>query len=460
MKKLFKVGALSMCVAMSLTLAACGGGGGTSLDRGKTETTKPEIKNKYFVGERPYKFDAVPSASKATVVDYKMGNVQGKQITTSAVVLFPEQAAPEGGYRIVVWQHGTLGNADACAPTNSGLTARYVPLLSALLEEGYVVVAPDYEGSGSEGIHPYLHIKSQAISSINAVKAAQEHYKNLSTDWMTIGQSQGGQASLGTAEYIESTSKDPNYKGAVAGAPANSLKEIILDIAPAMLAEYEQTEKQYNLPISYRQANGTIGALGTLLAYNALYVTGLKASYPDFDYSDIFDNPSTYDIVRMAEGTTGDNGICLSNGYTDSNGKDVGLSQLFAADIAKFLTDNPDASVLDYPRNNRAAFDANTILQESFKDGELKAMKLSVPVMVIQGTADTSVPYPMTERLVGLYEAAKTNITFIPSKDSTHSEAIMKEKGFAVDFIKTHMPTGYPVEDGAVAVPAPSDDDN
>lgn len=450
MKIKFKIGALSMCVAMALSLTACGGSSSKEKNNiGGGQVTTPEIKNKYFVGERGYTLDTLENSSGIKIIDYKMENVQGKEIKTSALVMFPTQKAPEGGYKVVVWQHGTLGNADQCAPTNTVLSARYSPIFKSLLNEGYVVVAPDYEGSGSEGMHPYLHLKSQAVSSINAVKAAQEKYKNLSANWMTVGQSQGGQASLGTAEYLETNGKDPNYLGAVAGAPATALREIILDIAPPMLAAYETQELAQGAPMSYRESNGTISALATLLAYNALYATGLKASDPTFSYADIFPNQSTYDIVRLAEGTTGDNGICLSNGYTNEKGDDVGLVQLFAKDIVKFLTDNPDKSLLDYPRNNRTAFEANAFLNKSLDEGELKGMKLSVPVMIIHGTADTSVPYIVTERLVQKYTDSKTDLTFVPSVGSAHSQAIIKELGSLVSFVKAKMPSGVdpiPVE--------------
>lgn len=444
MKMKTKIGTLSVCVAMALSVTACGGGSSKEnpiKGGGETTTPAPTPDEKVFVAERGYTLDTLAYASNISIIDYMMPSVQGKQVKTSAFVAFPEQKAPEGGYKVIVWQHGTLGVADQCAPTNNKMHPNYSKILSALLKEGYVIVAPDYEGLGGEGMHPYLHLSSQAISSVNAVKAAQEHYSNLSKQWMSVGQSQGGQASLGTAEYIETNGKDPNYMGAVAGAPATQLKEIILNIAPPMLEAAEKQELAQHAPISYRQQSGTIAALGTLLAYNALYAAGVKASDPSFDYSTVFTNQSTYDIVRMAEGTTGDNGICLGNGYTDENGKDIGLSQLFAKDVAKFLTENPDKGILDYPRNDRAGFEANVTLNKELEKGNLKGMKLSVPIMIIQGTADTSVPFPVTQALVEQYLASDTKVNFLPSVGSAHSEAIVKETDSLVRFVKEKMPS-------------------
>lgn len=450
MKKGFKLGAVAFCVASALALTACGGGSSKSDGFGKKPA--PEQSSVIYVGDRPYDRPdrvEVANASDIKVLDYKMKNVAGEEIVTSAVVLFPHQPAPEGGYRVVVWQHGTLGVADACAPSNSFLSPRFKAYLAkALLAEGYVIVAPDYEGLGSKGVHPYLNSDSEALSSIKAVEAAQQKY-NLSKYWMSIGQSQGGQASLATAEYLERNGKDSYYLGAVGAAPANSLKEIILEVAPAMLAQYEAQENKYGVPLANRAQSGTISALGTLLAYNAYYTEGLKMAYPDFDASQIFDNPSTYALVKMATGRTGEDGICIDNGYIDETGKEIGLRQLFAKDILKFMQDNPTASILDYPRNNREAFLANKILNEALANDDLKAIKLSVPIMIVQGTADTSVPYNMTERLVGQYIAAGTQeVRFVPVEGATHTEAIVQANGTIVDFVKEKMPS---LVDAAVA---------
>lgn len=75
-----------------------------------------------------------------------------------------------------------------------------------------VIIAPDYEGLGTPGMHPYLNLKSEANSAIYAMKAYKERYGNqINGQWMSVYQSQGGHASLGTADLSE----DANYKGAV-----------------------------------------------------------------------------------------------------------------------------------------------------------------------------------------------------------------------------------------------------
>jgi hypothetical protein len=184
---------------------------------------------------------------------------------------------------------------------------RFKILANTLLAAGYVIVAPDYEGLGTSGVHPYLNLSSAANSAIAAVKAAKEHYgTQLNGAWMSIGQSQGGHASLGTAEFANT---DTTYKGAVAGAPASSLGQIIqIYLDPQYNLDVNGQPKANGLNIlddklqqvRIAMANGLPAAQGQaliaqiadgyaeLLAYAALTSSGIKAYQPDYDLKNIF----------------------------------------------------------------------------------------------------------------------------------------------------------------------------
>ena len=56
---------------------------------------------------------------------YNMTNVQGKTATATAMVLFPQVARPKDGYRVVVWEHGTVGGGDDCAPSKNVIHPRF-----------------------------------------------------------------------------------------------------------------------------------------------------------------------------------------------------------------------------------------------------------------------------------------------------------------------------------------------
>nr|WP_151790984.1 prolyl oligopeptidase family serine peptidase [Acinetobacter soli] len=428
MQKILKKRMLALSCLSVFMLAACN----------DDDSSSGSVGSSTYVSESAYAKDSLGEAASITVMTYKMQSVRNVAVNATAMILFPKTAQPADGYRVVVWEHGTLGVGDSCAPTNNLLGPRFKdPLAKSLLAAGYVIVAPDYEGLGTPGIHPYLHLESEARSAISAVKAAQEHYgSKLNKQWMSIGQSQGGQASLGTAEFANN---DANFKGAVAGAPASSLGQIIFSVAPAALAAAEQKELDAGASLAYRAENGSIGAYATLLTYAAFAAVGIKASDPSFNYREIFTDMRSQLIAEMAEGSTGENGLCLDS--TDPvNAPQDSLRYRFAQDIVKFLSDNPSKKLLDYPGLNQQKFEASAQIKSFLAASQPGTKKIDKPIMIIQGTADMSVPYPVTLALYNAMKAQGTNVQLLTVPGATHTQAIVDKNADAVNFIQTYMP--------------------
>lgn len=431
---MFNKKTLSLCCAAVLGLVGC-----TAVNHQPQHLSQSIIENQVAVSDRTYQVEQLAEASSIKVLDYQMPNVNGKQVSTSALVLFPQTPKPKDGYKVVVWLHGTLGVSNDCAPTENKLNARFKnPLAISLLKTGYVIIAPDYEGLGGEGIHPYLNMDSEAKASVYAVKAAQQKYINLlNPQWMSVGQSQGGQASLATAEYI-AKHPDPNYKGAIAAAPASNLDKIIFEIAPQALAVAEQKEKVAGLTIDQRE-QGSIHALATLLSYASFYGIGIQAQYPNFDYLNVFSAERVKNIAKLSSGTNGQDGLCLESNQTDQPQK--GVRYHFVQDIKRFLKENPNKSITDYPTLDRNAFYSSPEFVAAVKGSNPGSVKIEVPLMIIQGTEDMAVPYYMTEKIKNEYVTLGTHVQFIPVKGASHSEAIVQENQRLIDFIKANMPT-------------------
>lgn len=391
----------------------------------------PAAQQQTYVSESVYSKDIVDAAASIKVMTYNMQNVQGQTAQATAMVLFPKVTQPADGYRMVVWEHGTVGVGDSCAPSNNLIHPRFKILAESLLAAGYVIVAPDYEGLGTPGIHPYLNLSSAAKSALSAVQAAKDHYgKQLNGDWMSVGQSQGGHASLGTAEYANT---DASYKGAVAGAPASSLGKIILEVAPAALANIEAQEIAVNVPLAYRTS---VDTYATLLAYAALTGVGIKAYEPRFNYQDIFQSRAK-SLSEYAEGTTGDNGLCLDN----ENDASLSLIEKFKADIIQYLTDNPDQKVMDYPGLDSTVFATNETVQKFLVNNQPATKRIDKPVYVVQGTADTNVPYPITKALVeNLQALGSPSVTLDPVIGASHTQAIVCRNQEVYSFIQANMP--------------------
>lgn len=405
MKLLFKRTLLAITCGSALFLSACN----------DDDNWDNWNSNKSYVSESSYNLDSMSEASSVKVMTYNMPNVLGETKKATAMVFVPKTVRPAEGWKVVVWEHGTVGVGDSCAPSRNKFNPRFKNMAESLLKEGYVVVAPDYEGLGTPGMHPYLNLKSEANSAIYAVKAYKAHYgSQINGQWMSVGQSQGGHASLGTAEL---SNNDVNYRGAVAGAPASSLGYIISEVAPQAIR---------NLLLASK-VETAIDVYAELLAYAAYTTVGITAYEPRFDYREVFKDRSKL-IVELAEGTTGENGSCLE----DLKGK-------FITDIREYLNTNSGKTVLDYPGliDN---FQENSTVKKFLVDNQPATKKINTPVMIIQGKLDMAVPYQVTEKLQHDLKNMGTDVTFLLVDDQNHTGAIVAKNPELVAFIKKHMP--------------------
>lgn len=406
----FKKTCLAVVCSMSLFMTAC--------NDDDNDSFRPQ--ERVFLSQQSYDEDTLPEAADIQVIRYNMPNVNGERAEATAMVFYPNTPQPQDGWRVVVWEHGTVGSGDSCAPSNNQLNNNFRGLASSLLAQGYVIVAPDYEGLGTRGIHPYLNLKSAAQSAIYAVRAFKEQQGNrFNGAWVSVGQSQGGHASLATAQFAD---EDPNYKAAVAAAPASSLGYIISEVAPQALRAL----------VEAGQDNAAKAVYAELLAYAAYVAVGIKAYEPGFNYRNIFSSRAGI-VAEKAEGTTGENGLCLGPLITE-----------YMQDIDDYLVNNPEKTVVDYP-GLVENFQNNSSVEKFLENNQPATEKINVPVMIIQGTADMAVPYPVTNTLQQGLKDMGTTVTFVEVENASHTEAIVQSRTQLLTFINTYMPSGISV---------------
>jgi hypothetical protein len=136
--------------------------------RALTTETRPSAPAAVLVDDAAV--DGAPAGSRAFVYSYLMPGVSGATVRATALLVTPLGDAPTGGWPVVVWGHPTRGLADECAPSLDGPAS--IPGLAALLAEGWAVLAPDYEGLGGDGLHPYLVSASEGASILDALATA------------------------------------------------------------------------------------------------------------------------------------------------------------------------------------------------------------------------------------------------------------------------------------------------
>ncbi|ELY6119624.1 alpha/beta hydrolase [Acinetobacter baumannii] len=385
---------MTSVLSTSLFLVACGGG---SSDDGPA-TTNPSGTPTNNIQNPVVKVEAYTStnlgsvAAESSILTYKMLGQSGQEVQATSLVFTPNTPPPVGGWPIVVWAHGTTGVADVCAPSKAALADSTKDLISQLLAAGYVVVAPDYEGLGTPGIHPFLNVKSEAFSITDAVVATRNYLsqRNLLTSkkWVTVGHSQGGHAALGAAQYASRAQLE--YKGTVAVAPASNLGFIL--IAGEQSVANATLDKKISM---YAQLD----------TYTALVTAGIRNTQPTFDYPQVF-TPQISSIAQQAET------ICSGP-----------LGQAFGAGMTQYVTEHN--GTLDGYTRTQPNFMAVPLVKTFLdKDSQPLQVKVTTPIIIYQGLADSTVPKVATDILISNATVVGTKINSYVTGNWDHGTAM------------------------------------
>ncbi|EHU1441621.1 alpha/beta fold hydrolase [Acinetobacter baumannii] len=398
---------MTSVLSTSLFLVACGGG---SSDDGPA-TTNPSGTPTNNIQNPVVKVEAYTStnlgsvAAESSILTYKMLGQSGQEVQATSLVFTPNTQPPVGGWPIVVWAHGTTGVADVCAPSKAALADSTKDLISKLLAAGYVVVAPDYEGLGTPGIHPFLNVKSEAFSITDAVVATRNYLsqRNLLTSkkWVTVGHSQGGHAALGAAQYASRAQLE--YKGTVAVAPASNLGFIL--IAGEQSVANATLDKKISM---YAQLD----------TYTALVTAGIRNTQPTFDYPQVF-TPQISSIAQQAET------ICSGP-----------LGQAFGAGMTQYVTEHN--GTLDGYTRTQPNFMAVPLVKKFLdKDSQPLQVKVTTPIIIYQGLADSTVPKVATDILISNATVVGTKINSYVTGNWDHGTAMSSNVDNIVGNVQT-----------------------
>ena len=196
---------------------------------------------------------------------YRSVGVAGHLVDETAVLWIPSGSRSGN---VVAWAHATKGLADQCAPSSAGVGE--IPNLDALLAAGDVVVAPDYEGLGGPGVHPYLVGASEGRSVLDAIRAARA-VTNVTGRSAVYGWSQGGQAALFAGRIARSYAPDVRLAGAAAIAPVTNMTAMV-------------------------DGSSTLSKLPGMVA---MVTAGYLEAYPELDPTDMLDQEShQLDVAR------------------------------------------------------------------------------------------------------------------------------------------------------------------
>lgn len=177
----------------------------------------------------------MPAAAEAVRILYSSTDWRWNsgQVAVSGTLFLPQGAPPAGGWPLLAWAHGTLGISDACAPSWTGFRDRDAAYMNRWLEQGFAVVATDYQGLGGPGPHPYSQWQAEGRSVLDSIRAARHARPGqISGETFLAGQSQGGGAALGTATLVAEYASDLDILGAVITAPNSTYPDGPVSLPP------------------------------------------------------------------------------------------------------------------------------------------------------------------------------------------------------------------------------------
>ncbi len=310
-----------------------------------------------------------PAGAKAWRVLYKSKSARGDDIAVSGIVVAPEGKPPKGGRPVVAWAHGTTGIADTCTPSQRVGAATVLPYIEDLVAAGYVVAATDYEGLGTEGVHPYLVGPSEGHGVLDAVRATRElDGTGAGRDLVVWGHSQGGHAALFAGELAKKYAPELDLLGVVAGAPAADVETIV----PA--------------------ASGFARAAG----FYVLAAKGFAAAYPDeIDVTTLF-TPEALAAAAAAD-------------------------EACVVDVIQRFATYPGAVT---PRDLRA----DPVLMKRLRESSAGNRPAGGPVLVVQGTADNVVSKAFTDTLVPKMCEEGDTVDYRTYEGAGHSDVLIPSK--------------------------------
>jgi hypothetical protein len=165
-------------------------------------------------------------ATQYRVVYRSTSGINGSKRDVSGAIFVPPGAPPGGGWPVIAYGHGTTGIGNECGPSQYPNLLGYDLVVASLLELGFVVSLPDYEGLGQPGTHPYLEPRTAAFNMIDSVRAARQVVPESSSRWLAVGIEQGGQASWAANELAEEYGDGLDFLGSASLRPAADLANL------------------------------------------------------------------------------------------------------------------------------------------------------------------------------------------------------------------------------------------
>jgi len=401
-----------LAVALTAALAACSGGGGGSNASDTSATTAPTTAapttaaptstvppttaaattapgttavpegDAFYVPPDPLPTGAQPgdllrsrpftsaTGAQGWQLLYVSEDLEGNPTAVSGVALAPAGPAPSGRRPVLTWANGTVGMDDPCAEskkTAAGQQTQVSLLGGAAIANDWVVVATDYQGIGTPGIHPYLVGGIEGRNVLDAARAVEQIPETGASEDSPVlvwGHSQGGHAAAFAGELAQSYAPDLKVRGVVAGSPPGDLASLL------------------SAPVDRPQQ---------LLGFIPMILAGFEAGYPGLDLSNVLTDAGEQAVASVE-------GQCVG--------------QI----IGEFAGQSPTTLLKENPKDDPKL--AELLAENS------AGRPTNIPIFVYHGDADEVVNVASSEVMAKRYCDAGATIQRTVYPGATHTSVI------------------------------------
>lgn len=352
---------------------------------GADDTTAATV----LVSDEPLSDSLRPAgAGTAERIVYRTLRTADQVGESSGSVFLPAGAPPTGGWPVISYAHGTVGIADACAPSAVGFGPGEKGPIERWLAAGYAVLATDYSGLGTEGVLAYLDGHAAGANTIDIVRAAHELYGGLLDDrWMAAGLSEGGHASYFAGHDASARAPQFDFRGTVVVAGPTHMEGLFPLGGPLFPSV---------------QISGLVGY--------ALYVLGgIDAQRPEYDVRQYL---SPYGIAWMEKAQS----LCAADLGRAVSAEHVQLGSLFSRSLW-----TPEMSDL-FRRMMQVPVDG-----------------FDRPLRVVQSRSDTTVPVALTWAQIADMQLRGTRFDYEQLDGVSHGNSLAASMDQTMAFIGRSM---------------------
>ncbi len=166
-----------------------------------------------------------PGTQASRFIYHSTDNNNRDQVV-SGLYVKPSTPPPPGGFPLITLAHGTTGTNRHCgislAPFEENTPGYYTyhSQIIPLVQQGYAVVATDYQGMGAPGDPSYLVGQIEGRNTLDAVRAVHNWQPDVNKNKTVIwGHSQGGHSSAFAAQIAHTYAPELQIQGAAVLAP-------------------------------------------------------------------------------------------------------------------------------------------------------------------------------------------------------------------------------------------------